>query len=122
LGRIDELRFIRNRLGHCRRPHKDDLGRVEQMLRDLETGSFTALSAFNQRYKPTDELEDQLVGAWVRNTHETASRLVSHAKNQYDTSFELTFSRRPWSSKTTPDAAISGTRGYVWHARWVFGN
>lgn len=31
-GRTVELRNIRNRIGHCRRPHADDLARLEQTL------------------------------------------------------------------------------------------
>ena len=34
-GRVEELLAIRNRIGHCRRPHTDDLIRLEQTLRDL---------------------------------------------------------------------------------------
>jgi hypothetical protein len=33
---------IRHRIGHVRRPHDDDLNRVEQALRDLEHGAFVA--------------------------------------------------------------------------------
>lgn len=28
-GRVDELRTIRHRMAHCRRPHDDDLNRIE---------------------------------------------------------------------------------------------
>lgn len=37
-GRRPELLSIRNRIGHLRRPHKDDLRKLQQTLRDLEQG------------------------------------------------------------------------------------
>ena len=46
-GRIEELKAIRNRIGHCRRPHADDLARLAQTLRDLNGGAFAATAAFN---------------------------------------------------------------------------
>lgn len=51
-GRIEELKAIRNRIGHCRRPHDDDLDRLEQTLRDLESGAFLATSSFNDQSRP----------------------------------------------------------------------
>src|SRR5467141_404559 len=48
-GRTVELSNIRNRIGHCRRPHVDDLSRLEQTLRDLEGGTFRAAAAFNRQ-------------------------------------------------------------------------
>jgi hypothetical protein len=119
-GRVLELRHIRNRIGHCRRPHSDDLARVEQTLRDLETGAFAALSAYNNRSRYIEDRNDELVEAWVRRQHEVAIRLIDHAERQYETSFELTCSRRPWSGPMSPTEAISGTPGYLWHARWAF--
>ena len=120
LGRAEELRLIRNRIGHCRRPHADDLARLEQTLRDLEPGAFSALSAFNRRSRTIRDRDDAVVDAWVHREHEAAMRLIDHAERQYETSFELSCSRRPWSDRVPPTVTISGTRGYVWHARWYF--
>jgi len=47
-GRADELQTIRNRIEHYRRPHVDDLARVEQTLRDLEAGALRSVAAFNR--------------------------------------------------------------------------
>lgn len=115
-GRLGELREIRNRIAHCRRPHDDDLARVEQTLRDLEHGTFLAVAHYNRRGSPLPELDDPLVKAWVGRTHETARRLIDHAELQYDTSFRLSFSRRPWATRRSQDEPVSGGAGYLWHA------
>ncbi|MGC5015131.1 Swt1 family HEPN domain-containing protein [Streptosporangium sp. DT93] len=116
MGRTQELRQIRHRIGHCRRPHTDDLARVEQMLRDLEKGTFRAVTSFNDCYWPKPDLADPIVDAWVREAHPTAQRLIKHAENQYDTSFRLHFSRRPWANQYEKGTAVTGREGYFWHA------
>ena len=118
-GRVIELQKIRNRIGHCRRPHADDLTRLEQTLRDLEPGAFGAVAAFNRTYVPDKRLRDPLVRAWVIEQHEDAARLVDHANRQYDTRFVLRYSKRPWSTLRKKTDVISGVEGYIWHATWV---
>ena len=119
-GRIEELRAIRNRIGHCRRPHMDDLARLEQTLRDLETGAFTATSAFNCQRRVEETWDDAVVDGWVQQHHETAVRLIEHARNQYDTLFTLMYSKRPWTVSVGDKTSISGIPGYLWHASWHF--
>jgi hypothetical protein len=120
-GRVEELLHIRNRIGHCRRPHPEDLSRVEQLLRDLERGAFRALSAFNlQDQLLTEHQADPLYNAWIAGEHETASRLTEHARRQYKTTFQLYWSRRPWCPSTAKASRITGQSGHVWHAKWFF--
>lgn len=119
-GRVEELRAIRNRIGHCRRPHADDLARLEQTLRDLEHGTFTALSAFNRQWRVPENFMDSLVEQWVRGRHIDAVRVVEHAERQYDISFQLRYSYRPWVDGSVPIEKIAGASGYVWHAFWYF--
>jgi hypothetical protein len=38
-GTTEQLLHLRHRNAHCRRPHGDDLSRIEQALRDLEAGT-----------------------------------------------------------------------------------
>ncbi len=119
-GRIEELKAIRNRIGHCRRPHDDDLDRLEQTLRDLNGGAFRATSSFNDQSRPNKEWSDILVRDWVHGTHSDA-HLIEHANRQYDTSFRLAVSKRPWAESLPPDDGELGSRaGYVWHACWYF--
>ena len=117
-GRMDELRNLRNRIGHCRRPHSDDLARLEQMLRDLEPGALRALSAYNCLEVPSGTLGDPLVEAWVKGTHQVARRLLKHAASQYEVSFRLRYSLRPWLDPPGL-GCLSGQAGVLWHALWT---
>jgi Swt1-like HEPN len=119
-GRVDELLAIRNRIGHCRRPHSDDLVRLEQTLRDLDRGAFAATAAFNEQWRAEENWTDDLVDRWVRKCHHTAARLIEHAERQYETSFELRYSRRPWTKSPGKQHSITGLPGHIWHAFWYF--
>lgn len=119
-GRIEELLAIRNRIGHCRRPHADDLVRLEQTLRDLDGGAFIATSAFNRQWRADENWTDAVVDGWVSTHHNDAVRLVEHADRQYETTFELRYSRRPRCESSSGKQTISGVPGHVWHAFWYF--
>jgi hypothetical protein len=118
-GRIVELLKIRNRIGHCRRPHADDLARLEQTLRDLNRGAFLAASAFNRQFDVDENWTDAVVEKWVRMQNNSSS-LVAHAERQYETIFSLQYSRRPWVNSSIGQETISGIPGYIWHACWVY--
>jgi hypothetical protein len=68
MGRIEELRAIRNRIGHCRRPHADDLVRLEQTLRNLDGGAFRAASAFNSQHRAADTWTDVITDGWCESS------------------------------------------------------
>jgi len=112
-GRQAELKQIRNRIGHLRAPHPDDLGRLEQTLRDLERGTFIALASYNRRHQPDRAREDPVTDGWIRGEHEDAQRLLVHAEQQYETSLHLTVSRRPWTERV---GDLDGATGVLWHA------
>lgn len=119
-GRIEELKQIRNRIGHCRRPHDDDLDRLEQTLRDLERGAFRATSSFNDQDVANEQWSDVLVRDWVHERHSYA-HLIEHANRQYDTSFRLKVSTRPWAQPpASQDTQLGARAGCVWHACWYF--
>lgn len=117
-GRVDEIRDIRNRVAHCRRPHPQDLQRLELLLGDLTSGAYAAAAMLNLHHAADKQRDDRLVDLWVRREHETARRLIDHAERQYDISFQLSASRRPWARAIPDTAAISGTPGWLWHAKF----
>jgi hypothetical protein len=120
-GRQEELKRIRHRIGHMRRPHPDDLGRLEQTLRDLEGGTFVALASYNrERYLTPKQYSDPVTKGWVAGKHPTAMRLIAHAERQYDTSFELTYSLRPWA-EPVGEAGPDGHPGAIWKAHFTIG-
>jgi hypothetical protein len=118
-GRVSELRQIRHRIAHCRGPHPDDLGRIEQTLRDLEPGGLEAAVAFNDREIPGTDLDDPVVDGWIRRAHPDARRLIDHAESNYGISFRLGFSRRPWADSYREGKPVSRREGYFWHALFV---
>jgi hypothetical protein len=121
-GRTDELRELRNRNAHCRRPHRDDVARVEQTLRDLESGASWFYRSYLNTYDIEPSADDPLVRAWVGGQHQVASRLLRHAERQYDVRFRLRASVRPWAEAPTQGDVLSGREGVLWHAEWILGD
>lgn len=115
-GCADELRELRHRSAHCRRPHSDDLARLEQVLRNLEAGARRALRAYGETESVGDHPNDSLSRAWVRNKHRDAARLVEHAHGNYATDFQLLWSARPWAD--TPVGGVAGAPGILVHAQF----
>lgn len=116
-GRQDELKRIRHRIGHMRKPHQDDLGRIEQTLRDLERGTFMALASYNERCVPNRENhQDPVTVGWVDEQHPTAQRLISHADRRYGITLLVRTSRRPWTR--WPDE-LARAPGVLWHADFL---
>jgi hypothetical protein len=114
LGMADELLAVRHRIAHVRRPHRDDLARVEQALRDLDDGARTFHAAYAGSQKI--ELRGPVAEGWRAGRHPVASRLLSHADDQYGTSFTLRASARPWVPSARADLGESGA---LWHAQWL---
>jgi hypothetical protein len=116
-GRQDELKRIRHRIGHLRKPHPDDLNRLEQTLRDLERGTFIALASYNDRDVPdTAKHHDAVTSGWLGCSHPDARRLINHADRQYDTRLLLRISRRP-TTRSPND--LAGAAGVFWHADFI---
>lgn len=121
-GLVDELLSIRNRGAHCRRPHRDDLARLEQSLRNLEPGAQEFYRSYTQAQRLRPDEEDPVVDAWLGKSHPSAQRLVDHCQEQYDVSFRLSISTRPWGPSITEVQSITGTAGVFWHADWILGS
>ena len=117
-GRADELRELRNRNAHCRRPHADDVARLEQALRDLERGAWLFYSSYVDA-EFVHASRDPVGRAWICGRHPTAQRLLGngHAERKYETRFWLGRTVRPWADAPDPKH-IAGAPGVLWHARW----
>jgi hypothetical protein len=113
--RARETNAIRRRVAHCRRPHSDDLSRLEQLLRDLEPGARRAVNAYNDTSIPDENLNDQVIRDWVKLERLDAKRLVPHGRDNKGIDFRLEYSIRPWAKWPRPGARISGRRGAIWH-------
>jgi hypothetical protein len=117
-GATDELSDLRNRNAHCRRPHPDDLARIEQALRDVESGAWKFYASYADDHPASVEPDDPMVALWVKGQHDTARRLLRHAEINYDTRFELWYTIRPWANEVRP---LSGSAGVLWKANWFLG-
>jgi hypothetical protein len=113
---IDLLRELRNRVSHCRRPHSQDLPRLNMLLGDLERGA----QRFFSSYADTScaySRKDPVAKAWALGKHPDAG-LIEHAERQYTTRMHLKLSRRPWAQD--PDGGrVCGEPGYLWHVHWI---
>jgi hypothetical protein len=116
-GLVDELQSIRNRNAHLRRPHRDDLTRLEQALRNLESGARSALESLNRTSFYPKDPRDPVATGWIERQHDDAKRLIEHARRQYDTMFSLSYSSRPWARVRVKEP-ISNQPGVLIHARW----
>jgi Swt1-like HEPN len=116
-GRADELRELRNRNAHCRRPHSDDLARLEQTLRDLEQGAWLFYSSYVD-VQSIQASRDAVGRGWIRGRHPIAETLIGsgHAQRKYETRFWLGWTARPWAAPHPKH--IAGSPGVLWHARW----
>jgi hypothetical protein len=45
------------------------------------------------------------------------AHLIKHAETNYDTSFQLAYSTRPWATTPTAGAAVTGVPGALWCVR-----
>jgi hypothetical protein len=107
-SRVEEVYPIRNRIAHLRPPHQDDLGRIEQLLRDLEKGARVALGSYVNGEPVHADAGGQVVEDWIVGRHEAARRLFKHGRDQYDVQFRLQRSYRPW---LVADAGLSPVDG-----------
>ncbi len=118
-GRVSELIRIRHRIGHCRRPHPDDLGRLEQTLRDLEGGAYRTIAAYGRTEIPATGLADPLVAAWGHGSDSENAELIEHVHSQHEIGIQLAYSRRPWAAPYADGEVISGRPGYLWHVTFI---
>jgi hypothetical protein len=114
--KLEELRSLRNRITHCRRPHSGDLPRLELLLSDLELGARRFFSSYNDRSCEIPK-SDPLAKAWIGGHHPKAD-LIEHARDQYWVRMRVRLSRRPWT-EDPEGGRVSGEPGFLWHVDWM---
>jgi hypothetical protein len=118
-GLMDELRQVRHRVAHCRRPHPDDISRLELALRSLEHGARNFYGAYTTTYQPVKLGRDPVARAWGAGKHPVAERLLEHAQRQYDVRLTLSWSRRPWADRKA--GKVTDEPGLLWQVDWFLG-
>ncbi|HEX5763417.1 MAG TPA: Swt1 family HEPN domain-containing protein [Solirubrobacterales bacterium] len=119
VGLTDVLKAIRHRSAHCRRPHADDLARLEQALRDLEPGAREFYRSYNHVSHRIGDRGGALVEGWVDRHHPDAARLLDHCDINYGITFQLGLTIRPSASGRSSSNSIAGTPGFIWEATWI---
>ncbi len=100
-----------------RRPHADDLGRLERVIRDLEGGTFKALSTYNDRRVPDAALySDAVMMGVVRGARGHASAPGACGSSVRNAGPIVSTSARAWAERSP--ASISGAPGYLWHVEF----
>jgi hypothetical protein len=116
-GAQDAIQQIHHRVVLTLPPLRDDLNRIELLLRDLERGAFITCASYNHLVNPDPDVHsDAVTRGWIAREHEAAQRLIEHAERQYDTTFFLKISRRPW---TQLPGGIRAAPGVLWHASFI---
>lgn len=62
-----ELLQIRHRVAHCRYPHRDDLARVEQFLRDIDQSFWKFTTSYNKECPITPAGSDPVAAAFIED-------------------------------------------------------
>ncbi|WP_157434504.1 MULTISPECIES: hypothetical protein [Actinoalloteichus] len=114
-GRRSELLAMRNRIGHLRRPHKDDIRRMEQVLRDLEVGAVRAVAAYNRNLDISKvNRKDPVVEAFSKDTLPEWKGILAHLERKYDAYVRLSYTRRPWVKLHEDKECLTGRSGFFW--------
>jgi hypothetical protein len=117
-GRKPELLKIRHRIMHLRKPHVDDLTRLDQVLRDLEHDAKAALVAYTSRRKGLDprSQSDPVTVEWSGSGSRVST--IRHADTVYGALVEVSASKRPWLASWP--AHLNGASGVLWHLNVIF--
>ncbi|SRR6266571_1503920 len=116
-----ELLQIRHRVAHCRYPHRDDLARVEQFLRDIDQSFWKFTTSYNKECPITPAGSDPVATAfieddqypWVEvesNTWARLGRKVLQAR--YTLTVDWTI--RPWVDKSSLKERIAPNPGVLY--------
>lgn len=119
-ARLLEVSQIRNRIAHFRSGHENDLGRVEQLLKDIDKGFWTFCSSYNADYSFLPPSKDEVLKAflhldpfpWTEVEEHNWAR-VGIADPQQPLSVKIDILRREWLESKPPDQ-IAGEYGYFY--------
>lgn len=115
-GRTAELLSIRNRIGHLRRPHRDDLPKLEQTLRDLEFGAVRAIGSYNRHIPLSRASARNAVVRAIREDRLTdAQGLIEHAEKRYDFGVRVSLTIRPWAELDLSGSISPRQSGVLWN-------
>ena len=119
-AKLYEVSQIRHRIAHYRRGHEHDLKRVEQLLRDLDSGFWQFCTSYNNDFTMLPQSTDSVIiefldldpFPWNEFQPNQWARLGSADPN-LSVSVSFNVLRRHWVKPPTPDD-IAGKSGYLY--------
>ncbi len=123
-AKFEELKPVRNRIAHTRAIHRDDLRRVENVMRDLDSGIWTFCTSYNNlRPFVADYQHDPVFQHFVARMgggyYETTPGEWSYLANRTNMTMDmdLAFAIRPSSPGPRTGRSAKG-RGVFYRARY----
>lgn len=114
-ARLDEIEQIRHRVAHFRSTHRDDLRRVEQLLRDLDNGFWRFCTSYNNAQPIFPESDDPVIHAVFNLDLFSRTEIDDGKWIRYGSAIEsdrftvkIEVLRMPWMIKKRPVAGESG--------------
>ena len=123
-AKFDEVKPVRNRIAHTRAIHRDDLRRVENLLRDLDSGFWAFCTSYNNihpfiAHRQRDPVFRHFVARMGSGYYETAPNEWSYLANRTGMTMDmdLSFGVRPYSPGPSTHRSAKG-RGVFYRARY----
>lgn len=118
-AKLDEVAQIRHRIAHFRTTHTDDLGRVVQLLRDLDGGLWRFCTRYNDPRPVLPPREDPIIAAfqhlecfpWTDVGNKRWAR-VGHADPEQIVMLQVEVLSMPWA---TWDLPVAGKEGFLYN-------
>ena len=119
-ARLLEVNQIRHRVAHFRPGHKNDLDRVEQLLKDTDKGFWTFCSSYNSDHFFLPPSKDEVLNAFLHldpfpwtEVGERHWARVGIADPHRPLSVKIDILRRDWLQSEPPEQ-IAGKHGYLY--------
>lgn len=119
-ARLEEVRQVRNRVAHFRQGHDTDLGRINQLLRDIDKGVWRFCTSYNDRHPIFPAARDKVAGRFIHLdpfpwtlTGDNALVRIGHAPSDMILSASIDMLRRPWL-RSKPATQLAGKYGYLY--------
>lgn len=117
-AKLDELCQIRHRVAHFRLGHRDDLNRVEQLLRDVDQGFWSFCTSYNSRLPILPHSNDKLAEHFLypdpsSRTGGKPNRWIRLDVAHRSVMATIEVSKRNWVSSSR--SKVAGEYGYLYN-------
>ena len=117
-AKLEEIVNIRNRIAHFRQGHRDDLDRVLQLLRDIDTGFWKFCTSYNNIHPVLPQENDPVTKKYVdpdpfapKQISDNEWATFGHAPNDMLYIVSVNTIKRIWAEESE---TIDGVSGYIY--------